>query len=209
MPKQTFFNLPEEKKAKLIETAIDEFSKQSFKNASITKIAENAGVAKGSIYQYFEDKKDMYKYILDISGNKKREYLIIWMNQLQHLDFIELIRELYMKGLEFAFENPKLASIANHFMKENDIKFKEEIMGVGIEKSNLFFEQLIDQAKQKGEVSTEIDTKVGAYIITNLNTAIVDYMLSYMEYEEILKNKEELMDKVNKMLFIIKNGFKV
>jgi AcrR family transcriptional regulator len=208
MPKQTFYNLPEEKKEKLIETAIEEFSKQSFRNASVTKIAENAGVAKGSLYQYFEDKKDLYKYILDIATNKKQEYLLNWMNQLQHLDFIEIIRELYMKGIEFAFDNPRLAGIANNFMKENDADFKKEILGIGIEKSNQFFEGLIENAKKKGEVSEHIDTKVGAYIITSLNTSIVDYMLNDMAYEDILKHKEVLLDNVDKMLFIIKNGFK-
>jgi AcrR family transcriptional regulator len=207
MPKQTFFNLPEEKKERLIETAIEEFSKQSFKDASITKIAENAGVSKGSLYQYFDDKKDLYKYILDIAGDKKKEYLISWMHQLQHLDFIEIIRELYIKGIEFAFDNPKLAGIANNFMKEKDVKFKEEILGVGIERSNQFFEELIENAKKKGEVNREIDTKVGAYIITNLSTSIVDYMLNDMEYVDILKHREVLLDNVDKMLFIIKNGF--
>lgn len=209
MPKQTFYNLPAEKKDKLIETAIEEFSKENFKTASVTKIAENAGVAKGSIYQYFYDKKDLYKYILDLAGDKKKEYLTSWMHQMQHLDFIEIIRELYKKGIEFAAENPQLAGIANNFIKENDAKFKEEILGIGIEKSNLFFEELIENAKRKGEVSMQIDTKVGALIITNLNTSIADYMLNYMEYEDILKNKELLLENVDKMLFIIKNGFKV
>lgn len=208
MPKQTFFNLPEEKREKLIDVAIDEFAKNSFNSASITKIVEKAGIAKGSLYQYFEDKKDLYKYILDLSSNKKKEYLIEWMNRLQHLSFIEMIRELYIKGVDFAADNPKLAGIANNFMKENDLNFKEEILGISIEKSNQLFEQLIDNAKSKGEVNRDIDTKVAAFLVTNMNTSIIDYMLNYMDYDEILKNKVELMDKVDKMLFIMENGFK-
>ncbi|MDF2519606.1 MAG: TetR family transcriptional regulator [Clostridia bacterium] len=208
MPKQTFFNLPEEKREKLIDVATDEFAKNSFNSASITKIVEKAGIAKGSLYQYFEDKKDLYKYILELSANKKKEYLIEWMNRLQHLSFIEMIRELYVKGVAFAADNPRLAGIANNFMKENDTKFKEEILGISIEKSNQLFEQLIENAKNKGEVSRNIDTKVAAFLVTNLNTSIVDYMLTYMTYEEIFQNKEELLDKVDKMLFIMENGFK-
>lgn len=208
MPKQTFFNLPEEKREKLIDVATDEFAKNSFNSASITKIVEKAGIAKGSLYQYFEDKKDLYKYILELSANKKKEYLIEWMNRLQHLSFIEMIRELYVKGVDFAADNPRLAGIANNFMKENDTKFKEEILGISIEKSNQLFEQLIENAKNKGEVSRNIDTKVAAFLVTNLNTSIVDYMLTYMTYEEIFQNKEELLDKVDKMLFIMENGFK-
>ena len=208
MPKQTFFNLPEERRNRIIETAINEFSQNSFINASISKIAENANVAKGSMYQYFENKKDLYKYVLEISALKKQEYLMDCLHNLEHLYFIDIIKELYVKGLEFASDNPKLAGIANNFMKESDIKFKEEIMGMGIKKSNQFFEILIEKAKEKGEINPQIDTKVGAYIITSLNTSIMDYLLSYMQYEEILHDKDELFDKVDKMLFIIENGFK-
>ncbi|KUO75259.1 MAG: TetR family transcriptional regulator [Clostridia bacterium BRH_c25] len=208
MPKQTFFNLPEERRNKIVETATDEFSQNSFVNASISKIAEKAGVAKGSMYQYFENKKDLYKYVLGISASKKQEYLMDCLGNLEHLYFIDIIKELYVKGLEFASDNPKFAGIANNFIKESDIKFKEEIMGTNIEKSNQFFELLIDKAKEKGEVNPNIDTKVGAYIITNLNISILDYLLSYMKYEEVLQDKNELMDKVDKMLFIVENGFK-
>ncbi len=208
MPKQTFLNLPLERRNRILETAIDEFSQNSFASASISKIAAKADVAKGSMYQYFENKKDLYKYILEISAQKKQEYLIDCLHSLEHLYFIDVIKELYIKGLEFASDNPKLAGIANNFLKENDMKFKKEIMGISIEKSNQFFEILIEKAKEKGEINPKIDTRVGAYIITSLNTSVIDYLLSYMQYEELLQSKDELMDNVGKILFIIENGFK-
>lgn len=208
MPKQTFYNLPEDRKNRIIETAIDEFSKNTFNNASITKIAENANIAKGSMYQYFQNKKDLYRYILEISSLKKQEYLMECLKNLENLYFLDIIRQLYIMGLEFARENPRLAGIANNFLKESDIKFKEEIMGIGIEKSNEFFEILIERAKEKGEINPEIDTKVAAYTLTSLNNSIIDYLLTHMQYDEILKNKGELMDRVDKILFIIENGFK-
>ena len=208
MPKKTFFNLPEEKREKIIEMALEEFSKNTFTNASITKVAENAGIAKGSVYQYFNDKKDLYKYIVDLSGQKKFEYLKDCLSKLDKMHFIDLIKELYVKGVEFARDNPRYAGIANNFTKETDVKFKEEILGTNIGKSNAFFEMLIENAKEKGEINKSVDTKVGAYLITSLNTSIVDYMLSQMKYEDILQNTEELLDKVDKMLEILKNGFK-
>ena len=208
MPKQTFFNLPEERRNRIIEIAIDEFSVNSFMNASISKIAETANVAKGSMYQYFENKKDLYKYTLEIAALKKQEYLLDCLQNLEHTYFIDIIKDLYVKGLTFASENPKLAGIANNFMKETDIKFKEEIMGRSIDKSNQFFEILIDKAKEKGEINPLIDTRMGAHIITSLNTSILDYLLSYMTYEEVLQNQNELLSNVNKMLFVIENGFK-
>ena len=127
---------------------------------------------------------------------------------MNSLHFIEIIRTLYIKGVEFARDNPKYAAIANNFTKESDMKFKEEILGSGIKKSNEFFEILIDNAKKKGEINKAVDTKVGAYLITSLNTSISDYMLNQMNFDDILKNTDELLDKVDKMLEILKNGFK-
>lgn len=65
VPKQTFFNLPEEKKATLIRAARKEFSRVPLNDALIANIVKGAGVSRGSFYQYFEDKDDLYFYLLD------------------------------------------------------------------------------------------------------------------------------------------------
>ena len=67
MPKQTFFNLAESKRDAFLELAIDEFAKNDYKNASISRIVEKAGIAKGSFYQYFENKADLYLYLIQLS----------------------------------------------------------------------------------------------------------------------------------------------
>jgi AcrR family transcriptional regulator len=62
MPKETFFNLNEEKQEKVMRSAISEFLKHGFEKGNIGDIAKNAGVAKGSIYQYFENKRELFLY---------------------------------------------------------------------------------------------------------------------------------------------------
>lgn len=64
MPKQTFFNLPVDKKQTLIRAVKEEFSKSPLAEASITNIVTNAKIPRGSFYQYFEDKEDAYFYVL-------------------------------------------------------------------------------------------------------------------------------------------------
>ncbi len=53
MPQATFFNLPEEKRQKILECALDEFAAHDYDSASVSKIVAKAGIAKGSLYQYF------------------------------------------------------------------------------------------------------------------------------------------------------------
>jgi len=51
MPKQTFFNLPEEKREMVFNAAVEEFAEHGLKNASTNRIVKNSGIAKGSFYQ--------------------------------------------------------------------------------------------------------------------------------------------------------------
>lgn len=64
MPTDTFNKLPEEKKIKVILAAKKEFARASLKDASIKNIVEDAGIARGSFYQYFESKEDLLQYLL-------------------------------------------------------------------------------------------------------------------------------------------------
>ncbi|MCI8444226.1 MAG: TetR/AcrR family transcriptional regulator [Clostridia bacterium] len=64
MPKETFFHLKPEKREKIEEALIHEFSRGSFEEASISHIVLEAKIPRGSFYQYFEDKEDAIKYII-------------------------------------------------------------------------------------------------------------------------------------------------
>ena len=70
MPKQTFLNLPEEKRKAFLEIALEEFANHDYNTASVSKIVERAGIAKGSVYQYFEDKQDLFLYLLDYANQE-------------------------------------------------------------------------------------------------------------------------------------------
>ena len=65
MPKETFFNLNPEKRRKIEEAILEEFSKTPIEKASISNIITNANIPRGSFYQYFEDKEDAIKYIIE------------------------------------------------------------------------------------------------------------------------------------------------
>ncbi|MGI6609073.1 MAG: TetR/AcrR family transcriptional regulator [Limnochordia bacterium] len=75
MPKETFFNLPAAKRERVVEAALEEFATRSYHEARVTAIVDAAGIAKGSFYQYFEDKKDLFRYLMELIVEKKLEYI--------------------------------------------------------------------------------------------------------------------------------------
>jgi AcrR family transcriptional regulator len=65
MPKQTFFNLPDDKKQRIIDATFDIFINEEYKNVNIRDIAKKANISIGSFYQYFYDKDDLYLYFFN------------------------------------------------------------------------------------------------------------------------------------------------
>ena len=65
MPTQTFFRLPEEKRTRLTEAAWKEFTSVRLADASINRIVRDARIPRGSFYQYFGGKEDLFLLLLD------------------------------------------------------------------------------------------------------------------------------------------------
>ncbi len=71
MPKKTFYNLPIEKQKVIVEAAKKEFSRVPVSEASIANIVATAGIARGSFYQYFESKEDLFDFVFESVGSLK------------------------------------------------------------------------------------------------------------------------------------------
>ena len=69
MPSSTFFRLPQEKRQRLLDAAWEEFTQARFSAVSINKIILRARIPRGSFYQYFSDKEDLFRYLLE--GNQE------------------------------------------------------------------------------------------------------------------------------------------
>ena len=64
MPSATFLKLPAEKREKLLEAAAREFAQRPYNEASINQIVKDAAISRGSFYMYFQDKEELFRYVL-------------------------------------------------------------------------------------------------------------------------------------------------
>ena len=68
MPSATFYNLPEEKRERLLRAAREEFSRVPYESASVNRIIRSAGIPRGSFYMYFTDKEELFGHLMDSYG---------------------------------------------------------------------------------------------------------------------------------------------
>ena len=87
MPKVTFYNLPEHKKATLISAVNQEFSRVPLYDASISNIVKSAGIPRSSFYQYFADKEDAFLFLLNEHAKQtiSEEISSLWIGFLEDM----------------------------------------------------------------------------------------------------------------------------
>jgi len=146
MPKDTFFNLPEAKRALICRAAIAEFATHSFEQASINRIVARAGIAKGSFYQYFENKQDLYLYLLRRIAEEKLAYLSPILRNPEEYGFFALIRELYLSGLQFAAEYPQYAAMSRKLLTSRGTPIYEQVMNQHMPLAHQVIETLLEDA---------------------------------------------------------------
>src|SRR5690625_6157605 len=104
MPKQTFFNLPDEKRELLIKSAKKEFSRVPLSEASIANIIKSAGIPRGSFYQYFEDKEDALYYILEEQMKFHHQFFFVSLKRNDGDLFKSIIDIFHHMLMEFKYQ---------------------------------------------------------------------------------------------------------
>src|ERR1700760_1263678 len=65
MPRATWENLEQARRDRVLHAAMAEFGRRGYSGGSLNVIAREAGVAKGSLFQYFEDKFDFFAHVAE------------------------------------------------------------------------------------------------------------------------------------------------
>lgn len=64
MARPRFHKLAASQQALILDAAVREFAANGYVDASLNRIIESAGISKGSMYYYFEDKEDLYAHVI-------------------------------------------------------------------------------------------------------------------------------------------------
>ncbi|MDS0527547.1 TetR/AcrR family transcriptional regulator [Clostridium sp. SHJSY1] len=181
MPKETFFNLSEEKREKIIKKSIKEFGKQGFEKGNIGKIAKEAGVSKGSMYQYFEDKKELYIHCVKESFNISMKYGFSKIQNFQEANIIDLFYEGFKDSWIFLKEERDIYIFLLNLYYDNKHSIKDEALSYILDQSREFMMNLIEINKAKGIIRKDISTESILVFIEGISAKIKEHMREYAE----------------------------
>lgn len=194
--------MSKEKQEKIISAATKEFSKYPFKSASINRIIKKCGISRGSFYQYFEDKFDLYKLVFEQMAQVKISYFGDDLDNTSNLPLLDLIDILLSKGLDFASDNPDYAKIAGFLLMNKDEIF-DRIMADNLELSLSYYRNYIENDKAQGRIREDVDTNSLARLIVSLSLqSTTDHFLTFGSSFD----KEHAFTDLKSMLHMLKKG---
>jgi len=162
MPKQTFLNLPDDKREQIVQIAIDEFAENDYDSVSISRIVARAGIAKGSFYQYFDGKEDLYGYLIGLLAEAKNQYLSLDHPDPQHIGIFAYLRWTAEVGVGFELAYPKLTRVGLQAM--NSSGFPTAIDAQIREATLAFYRRLVEVGQQQGDIAHDVDPGLAAVI---------------------------------------------
>ncbi|CAM2791471.1 TetR/AcrR family transcriptional regulator [Latilactobacillus sakei] len=125
MPKKTFFRLPAEKQQRLLKAAHAEFSRVPFNEASVSNIIKAAEIPRGSFYQYFEDKADIFFYDLSLLRDSSKQDLEKVLLDA-HGDLFKTVR-IFFKAMAKEAIDGENAQFYRHLFLHMDFKNRHKL----------------------------------------------------------------------------------
>lgn len=109
MNKILFDEISQEKRLKIINAALEEFSANGYELCSTNQIVKKAGISKGSLFKYFDTKEELYFFLIDYVVQKMSKRPLKLSDNM-----FERIRKYAEYEFDFYLENP----IEYNFLKK-------------------------------------------------------------------------------------------
>ncbi|GAB4482316.1 MAG: TetR/AcrR family transcriptional regulator [Anaerolineales bacterium] len=210
MPKQTFLNLPEDKRRKIVEAAIDEFSAFGLENASTNRIVAASGISKGSFYQYFDDKRDVFIYLMRVIEDEKKAFFRDRHPPSTALDTFGYFRWMIKTGMEFNSAYPRLNLALVRVLFTEGLYFGPLFADLR-QRTVAALTAMVNQAKERGELDPQVDVPLAVLVMETWSNAITMYIMREIQQQEDVMGwirLPETQNKIEQLLYVMEYGLR-
>lgn len=193
MPTNTFFNLSEEKKNKIIKAANKEFARVPLEQASIKNIVEDAEIARGSFYQYFEDKQDLFEYIMSLKIGDMEKNLNKIIEQ-ENGNIIKIFIYLYDHLIEVGRIRKNSKLFRQIF---ENIKTSDNLMLIRKKEMSKRLEKTLQDLYQKNKEILNINNEEEFKLVIEILFAITRRrIVASLKYKDLGEAREDFLKEI-------------
>jgi AcrR family transcriptional regulator len=209
MPKATFNGLPQEKKERVLAAVTDLFAERGFHRTEMDEIARRAGISKGSLYNYFKNKDELFLHICNLGIHGFRES--VWQEIPLNWDIYRQVEELFRREVPLILGHPQNFQIYLNLASSGMKKFANRYTRKGEEFAAKRLKELLRQGIESGIVRKDLDVAYAAFMINSLSIMFMASLISghfqirFKEYLEIEGEltREKIEENLNRIIRFI------
>jgi len=114
-----FFNLEKEKQNKILDAAFKEFADNGFYKANTDNIVKEAGISKGLLFYYFNNKKELYHDLIDIGTALLQDNYMVpasWAGD----NYLDRYKHASMLKMKLYHEHPQILNFLGKIYLDGD-----------------------------------------------------------------------------------------
>ncbi len=210
MPKETFNVISEDKRQRIYISAAKIFARDGYAKANTSEIAKDADISKGSLYDYFENKEDLYLTVSTHAISESRKNIDSIIDQSKN--FFDQLKAIFLQGLKFVIENREYAQLYANISTSGMEDFAKKLT-LKVEKHTAdYYKDALKKGIDDGIIRPDIDIKMVAFIINSLYVILMisvvseHYRIRLGEYFEVEDSaiEKEIEGKIDVLVGIIR-----
>jgi TetR/AcrR family transcriptional regulator len=178
---KTFNNLDQRKQNRIFLVAVTEFSRYGFAKASINRLVEDLGIAKGSVFQYFGDKEGLFTFVFSRAVTMVKDFLKRARDESKGQDFFARLESILVSGVDFIRKHPRIYALYTKIQFEGNLSFCSRLLASLRGESYGFIAGLIETGIERGELRPDLDVRKTAFLLD----AVLDRFLQACVVEHL------------------------
>ncbi len=205
---RTFRRLDLDRQRTILNAILDEATEKGPTSLNIKEIARRAGVALGSLYQYFPNREGLLdfavelcvRYMVDLF-NESRPYLLV-------MPLKDALSSYLSYGVEWGKTESGLVGFFGRAAYQGDPGLAEKVVQPVATIMREIMQEILTQAASRGEIRSDLDLEATARVINLLMIAAGDsqllpYLNNYFQITDATTSFERV---TNALLALIENG---
>lgn len=121
-------NLEPEKRKRILHAALREFAEKGYDQASTNQIVKEAEISKGMLFYYFNNKEDLYHYLINYGLKIVREEFLDTLDETIP-DFLDRLKYISQAKLAYFWNYPAVNQFMGTILLEKDLELPVDLQG--------------------------------------------------------------------------------
>lgn len=193
----------------MLAAALQEFADKGYQQASINNMVAASGIAKGSLYQYFPDKKSLFFYIFDFAIALVRRTLVSVKETSKEEEFFTRLEKSLLAGVDFVQRHPRIYALYLKILFDEHVPRRGELLRSVRQYAADYLGSLVRQGQARGELRSDLPPEVMVFTLD----ALLDRFLQALAVPALdvtlqldRAAPEEIRHRITELMDLLKSG---